>query len=69
MQARYPLIARVASTKDDATNGTATQPGGPERYLLQANYTGCLRNTTDHHLAVAAASTVMNPTPPDRCHG
>ena len=40
MQARYPLIARVASTESDATNGTATQSGGPNRFSLQANYTG-----------------------------
>ena len=40
MQARLPLIARVASTDTDAANGTANQPGGPKRFLLQANYTG-----------------------------
>ena len=40
MQARYPLISRVGSSKSDATNGTATQAGGPNRFLLQANYTG-----------------------------
>ncbi len=40
MQAHYPLIQRVASAATDAANGTATQAGGPYRYLLQANYTG-----------------------------
>ena len=60
MQARYPLIARVSSTGGDATNGTATQPGGPERFLLQANYTGCLHTTFDIHLAMAAP-LVMDP--------
>ncbi len=40
MQAHYPLIQRVAAAETDATNGTATQAGGPNRYLLQANYTG-----------------------------
>ena len=39
-QARFPLIARLASAQGDATNGTAAQPGGPNRHLLQANYTG-----------------------------
>lgn len=64
MQARYLLIARVASTEDDATN--ATQPGGPDRFLLQANYTGCLHDTSDLHLAVAAP-TVMDPQSPVHC--
>jgi len=40
MQARYPLIQRVAPSVTDAVNGTAMQAGGPKRYLLQANYTG-----------------------------
>ena len=40
MQARYPLIQRVAAATSDAANGTAIQAGGPDRYLLQANYTG-----------------------------
>ena len=40
MQAHYPLIQRVASSASDAANGTATQAGGANRYLLQANYTG-----------------------------
>ena len=40
MQAHYTLIQRVAPSATDAANGTATQPGGPFRYLLQANYTG-----------------------------
>jgi len=40
MQARYPLIQRVAPSVADAVNGTAMQAGGPNRYLLQANYTG-----------------------------
>ena len=37
-QAHYPLIQRVESA--EVANGTATQAGGPNRYLLQANYTG-----------------------------
>lgn len=40
LQARYPLIQRVQPTADDATQGNATQAGGPYRYLLQANITG-----------------------------
>ena len=40
LQAHYALIQRVAASPTDAANGTATQPGGPFRYLLQANYTG-----------------------------
>ena len=40
LQARYPLIQRVAAAASDAANGTATQAGGPDRYLLQANFTG-----------------------------
>ncbi|KAL0034115.1 hypothetical protein WJX79_009686 [Trebouxia sp. C0005] len=36
--AHYPLIQRVESA--EVANGTATQAGGPNRYLLQANYTG-----------------------------
>ena len=39
MQARYPLIQRVAPSVADALNGTAMQAGGPNRYLLKANYT------------------------------
>ena len=38
MQAHYPLIQRVESA--EVANGTATQAGGPNRYLLPANYTG-----------------------------
>ena len=40
VQAHYPLIQRVAAAETDATNGTATPAGGPNRYLLQANDTG-----------------------------
>ncbi len=40
MQARYPLIQKVAPSVADAVNGTAMQAGGPNRYLLKANYTG-----------------------------
>lgn len=39
-QAHYPLIQRVEASAQDAANGTATQAGGPYRYLLQANTTG-----------------------------
>ena len=55
MQARFPLIARVASNGTDAANGTATEPGGPNRFLLQANYTGsCL-----HMLRLILTSTIV----------
>ncbi|DBA75406.1 TPA: hypothetical protein ACH3X1_010669 [Trebouxia sp. C0004] len=36
--AHYPLIQRVESA--EVANGTATKAGGPNRYLLEANYTG-----------------------------
>ena len=39
-QARFPLIARVNSAENDSTNGSASQPGGPNRFLLPANYSG-----------------------------
>ena len=38
LQARFPLLARVAAA--NATNDSATQAGGPDRFLLQANTTG-----------------------------
>lgn len=59
-QARFPLIARVASAQGDAANGTATQPGGPNRYLLQANYTGSVCGTTTLHPANSAHQTHLS---------
>ena len=49
MQAHYPLIQRVSSSSSDAANGTATQPGGPNRCLLQANYTGIANASYQKH--------------------
>ena len=36
LQARFPLLARAA----DVANDSATEAGGPDRFLLQANTTG-----------------------------
>ena len=38
LQARFPLLAREAAS--NAANDSATQAGGPDRFLLQANTTG-----------------------------
>ena len=59
MQARFPLIARVASTGTDAANGTATQAGGPDRFLLQANYTGLMMSCRHLPNTLAACSALL----------
>ena len=46
LQARFPLIQRVSPAADDASQGNATQAGGPFRYLLQANSTGATLSAT-----------------------
>ncbi|KAL0034091.1 hypothetical protein WJX79_008239 [Trebouxia sp. C0005] len=38
--ARFPLLAREASSSTNATNETATEAGGPYRWRLSANLTG-----------------------------
>ncbi len=40
VQARFPLLAREASSGTNTTNETATQAGGPYRWRLPANLTG-----------------------------
>ncbi len=53
VQAHYPLIQRVESA--EVANGTATQAGGPNRYLLQANYTGASRPMLQIHLLLKSS--------------
>jgi len=47
VQARFPLLARQASSGTNTTNETGTQAGGPYRWRLPANLTG--KQATLHH--------------------